>query len=481
LSAHLLSELCSIIETHSKKKKGEGEMEQSAEEFAQKTWGSVELGDRRLTRRAVQLGMSMARKPEGSLATQVMNPSALEGAYRLLNNEWVTLSKLLAPSYAQTRAEAAQRAVVLWVNDMTELDYTFHRRVSGLGPIGDGKGRGLLMHTTIAIVPGVREILGLGHVEVFLRQPTPVPKPKWTRTMEARVWAIGAEAIGRAPEGVTWVEVSDAGSNFFPYWAKCLEQSKHFLIRVAQNRWVREQDAEMTHKLVDYARGLTAVEGSERSIAIPARNKQAARTAQVQMGWTGVRIDSSPQAPPTERSLPTLSAWVLRVWEPDPPEGVESIEWILLSSLPVTSLAEANERTEWYTCRWLCEDFHQCLKTGCQIERSQLDERSDLEALLGFAAPIAIRLLQLRQAAREHSDILATTLVDPLMVEVLAEHMHTDQHTMTMHQFWRLVARMGGFLGRKGDGEPGWRTVWWGWRYLSDLTNGARLILNRRT
>lgn len=456
-------------------------MELSAAAFAQMTWGSVELGDQRLTRRAVHLGTCMTAQPEVSLARQLRDASALEGAYRLLNHTAVTLEKLLQPSYTQTRAAAAQRGVVLWVNDLTELDYTFHKSVTGLGPIGDGKGRGLLMHTTLAIDPQGREVLGLGQVKVFLRTPTPTPKPKWTRSMEARVWAEAAEAIGPAPEGVTWVEVSDAGSNFFPYWEKCVAQHKHFLIRVAQNRWVREQDEEIAHKLVEYARSLPGVVGSEYAIAIPARPGQAARTAQVQMAWAGVRVDASSQAPPSERALPTLSAWVLRVWEPQPPEEAEALEWILLSSLPVTNLAEAYEHTEWYKCRWLCEDFHQCLKTGCQIERSQLNDRGDLEALLGFAAPIALRLLQLRQTARAHLDQLAQEVVDPLMVEVLAQRIRTEPTGLTLSAFWRGVARLGGFLGRKGDGDPGWRTVWWGWRYLSDLTDGARLILERRT
>lgn len=456
-------------------------MEQSAEEFAEQTWGKVELGDRRLTRRAVKLGACMAGNPEASLPRQMKDASGLEGAYRLLNNNWVTLEKLLAPSYAQTRVAAQERRVVLWVNDLTELDYTFHKGVEGLGPIGDGKGRGLLMHTTIAVVPEEREILGVGHVEVFLRQPTPVPQPKWTRSMEGRVWAVAAEAIGSAKEGTIWVEVSDAGSNFFPYWATCRAHHKHFLIRVAHNRWVREQEEETAHKLVDYARSLPAVAGSEHTISIPSRKNQAARVAQVQMAWAGVHVAASTQAPPTERALPAFPAWVLRVWEPNPPNGVEALEWILLSSLPVTNLAEAYERTEWYTCRWICEDFHQCLKTGCKIERSQLDDRADLEALLGFATPIAIRLLQMRQAAREHSGALASTLVEPLMVEVLAQRMQCNDQSMTMHEFWLLVARLGGFLARKGDGEPGWRTIWWGWHYLSDLCDGARLILNRRT
>ncbi len=132
-------------------------MEQSAEGFAEQAWGKVELGDRRLTRRAVKLGACMARNPEASLPRQVKDASALEGAYRLLNNTWVTLEKLLAPSYAQTRAAAEKMEVVLWVNDLTELDYTFHKRVEGLGPIGDGRG-GLLMHTTIAVGPGERDV-----------------------------------------------------------------------------------------------------------------------------------------------------------------------------------------------------------------------------------------------------------------------------------------------------------------------------------
>jgi hypothetical protein len=113
------------------------------------------------------------------------------------------------------------------------------------------------------------------------------------------------------------------------------------------------------------------------------------------------------------------------------------------------------------------------------VECSQLNDGLDIQKLLGFAAPIAVRLLQLRQEARHAPDVLATTLVDPLMVEVLARQLPTESvSTMTILNFWRLVARLGGFQGRKRDGPPGWRTVWRGWRYLSDLTAGARLFVS---
>ena len=453
----------------------------SAQEFAQVTWGGVQLHDRRLTERAVRVGACMTRQTDASLATQMKHPAALEAAYRLLNHASVTLQSLLIPSYEQTRQLASHTEVVLWVNDATELDYTFHRATQGLGPIGDGRGRGLLMHTTLAIQPHTHQILGVGHVEVYLRQPTPQPHPKWTRSIEGRVWEVAASAIGSPPPGVLWVEVSDAGSDSFRYLAACVAQHKHFLIRVAHNRWLAPPEEGEGQKLIDLARALAPQPHSESVVEVAATKEHPARTAQVVLAWSEVRLPPSSQAPPEERLLKPVDAWVVRVWEPQPPAEVKGLEWILLSSLPVTRLEEARERVDWYSCRWLCEDFHQCLKTGCQIERSQLDRREDLEALLGFAVPIALRLLQLRQAARQSEDRLALEVLDPLLVEVVAEREQVASQSLSVKAFWRLVARLGGFQGRARDGDPGWRTLWWGWRYASDLAEGARLLLQRRT
>lgn len=450
----------------------------SAEAFAQATWGGVQLGDRRLNRRAVQIGACMAAHPEGSLPMQMQDPAALEGAYRLMNNRLVQMQALLEPVYQQTRQLAEQVRVVLWVNDQTELDYTRYHAKRGLGPIGNEQGRGLLMHSTLAVVPETREVLGLGYLQIYLRQLARKPRAKYVQTPESQCWTTGTRAMGQAPAGCTWVMVSDAGSDYFDYLAACVEAGKGFLVRVSRERWLRwaEGEAPPEPKLIAYARSLPPQPGSQTAVAVPARHHQPARPAQVVMAWAAVTLAPSPQAPPALRRHPPLPAWVLRVWEPEPPEGVAGLEWILLSSLPVTNLTQAQERTEWYSCRWLCEDFHQCLKTGCQVEHSQLDDRADLERLIGFAAPIAVRLLQLRQAARQAPQQLAQAVVDPLMLAILARRQRTDSQTMTLDTFWRLVARLGGFQGRKGDGEPGWRTIWRGWHYLSDLTDGARLV-----
>lgn len=454
----------------------------SAHEWAVQQWGQADLGDQRLTRRAVEIGARMAARPEASLPEQMKDPAALEGAYRLLNHAYVTMDDLLAPHVQQTKRAAEPYELVLFVEDTTELDYTGHPSKTGLGPIGDGNGRGLLMHSTLALVPDGRQVLGLAHVQVVRREPVPKPKPKWTRSPEGQVWEVSAHAVGRPPAGVTWVHVSDRASDIFEYMAACVDLEKHFVLRVQHNRLLSwHEDAPQTdqaqaHKLLDYARSLPERPGSHYTVEVPAHKDQPARQAQLALALTPLTVAPPSQAPPDIRHHPPLKLWLLRAWEPDAPDGVEAVEWVLLSSLPIVVLSDAQRTTEWYTCRWFCEDFHQCLKTGCRVEHSQLDDGTDIEHLLGFAAPIAVRLLQLRQAARHAPEVPACHIVDPLMVEVLARRYRLEAETMTAQEFWRRVARLGGFQGRRRDGDPGWRTVWRGWRYLSDLTEGARLF-----
>lgn len=453
----------------------------SAQEWALLQWGAVDLGDERLNRRAAEMGALMAAKPDASLPQQMQDPARLEAAYRLMNNKHVKMQALLKPHCQRTLQAAQQAAVVLWVEDTTELDYTAHADKTGLGPIGDGRGRGLLLHSTLGVLPDTRIVLGLGHVQVVLRQETAgTDKRHWTRTPESRLWERSAQAIGAAPQGVQWVHVSDRGSDIFEYMAACVDPHKHFLLRVFHNRllsWESElPPGDEAHKLLDYARSLPSVTGSTYNVAVQASRKHPARPAEVVLSWAQVTVAPPAQAPEAIRRHSPLRLWVLRAWEPHPPPGVDALEWVLLTSLPIHSLAQAQEKIDWYSCRWLCEDFHQCLKTGCRIEASQLDDAADLQNLLGFAAPMAVRLLQLRQEARQPVELPAVQVVDPLMVEVLARLQKISADRLTARQFFRRVARLGGFQDRKRDGEPGWRTLWHGWRYLSDVTQGARLF-----
>lgn len=428
------------------------------------------------------MGAKMAARPEASLPSQQESRKALRGAYRILNNSAVTMEALLAPHLAQTRTAAMRTKVVLFVEDTTELDYTAYHGKVGLGPIGNGRGRGLLLHSTLGVEPETRQILGVAHAQAFLREAS-LPQQAGRRdSPESRVWEESVERVGAAPDGVTWVHVSDAASDIFEYMTLCLHKGKGFLLRAKFNRRLTEATSESEEAsvgyLLDTVRNLSAQAGSGYSVSVPRHGDQPARQAEVVLNWSQVKVLPPKGLPIKVRQQGALTLWVLRVWEESPPLGVDGLEWILLSSLPINSLADARRAVNWYTCRWLCEDFHQCLKTGCRVEHSQLDDGADLQRLLGFAIPLAIRLLQLRQSARQTPEQDANEVVEPLMVEVLARREKLDGRTMTTGRFWQEVARLGGHQGRRRDGSPGWQTIWKGWRLLADLTEGARIFAN---
>ena len=451
----------------------------SADEWATVQWASVDLGDRRLDRRAVQVGTAITENPKRSLPCQMDGDrAALDGAYRLINHPGVSLDRLSKPHWEQTRQEAREQRLVLFVQDTSQLDYTHFSTMTGLGPIGDGNGRGLLLHSTLGVVPSENpHILGLAYQQVVLRRPADEPRPRHAPSPEGQVWAYAAEVVDSPPEGVLWVHVGDRGSDDFRFMAACRDEHKHFLIRVMRNRlleWDQENIEPKMRKIVDYARSLPVQHCY--TLDVPASHDRPARAAQMRLAWSPVTIPPPQHAPPELRGQPSITAWVIRAWEVNPPPDAEPIEWILVTSVPTETITEAKERVWWYTHRWLSEEYHQCLKTGCKIEHRQFDHGDDIRRLLGFCGPIAVRLLQLRQVARLDPQAPVTEYVDPLAVKILSERLDWYSGELrTVNEFWHAVSHLGGYLGRPGDGPPGWKTFWKGWCQLSELVAGARI------
>ena len=259
--------------------------------------------------------------------------------------------------------------------------------------------------------------------------------------------------------------VTDAGGDVTHLLLTCRDQPVDFLIRVAAERRLVTEAAAPTY-LLDEVVGWEAVVG--RYLDLPACPGRQARRARCLVSFGQVSV----RAP---KPHPTLTYWVVRVWEVDAPADVEPIEWRLMSSVSVATPDDALERLAWYTARWVVEDYHQCLKTGCAIERRDLEDAQRIQRLLGFLALVAVRLLQLRDASRLTPEAAATRVVDPLLVHLLAARLRLSAPGLTVRAFFRGVAQLGGFLGRKGDGDPGWQTLWRGWLYLDTLAQGARL------
>lgn len=442
--------------------------------WAAATFGAVALGDHRLTQRLVTTASAIASNPQASLPEQMADPAALHAAYRLLGNDAVRFEAILAPHAAQTR-QAATGGTVLLVQDTTTLDYSAHPATTGLGPISALPGHGLHLQTQLAIQPAPRLPLGVLGAAVWARTPAPDGETRAQRTKRAResdVWGRLVTAAGPPPPDTTWVHVADRGADCYGFFSACQRTGSAVLARIVQDRCITDAD-DLPARLVTTLRAQPA--GAHRPLALPRRPNRPAREATVAVAWTAVTLQPPTNARRDQPKPAPIPAWAIRVWEPDPPSDIaEPVEWLLLTTVPIATADDAWERVDWYTCRWLIEDVHQCLKTGCQVEQTQLRDAGPIQRRLAMLLPLAVRLLTLREVPRVWPEAPAALVLDHLAVQLLAARTRLPV-AATVGEALRQVARLGGHQGRRRDGPPGWRTLWRGWWRLETLLEGARL------
>jgi hypothetical protein len=436
------------------------------------------LKDLRRTRRAVFIAERLATEPAASFPTQMKEEKEVIALYRFLDAAEVTYAALMQPHWQQTRDALAEHPVVLLVQDTTDLDLSHYPSMQGLGPVGNERGRGVLLQTVLAVEPRQRRVLGCAHQHPFLRVPAPAGETRTQRQQRPRetdIWRQMVQEIGPPPAQTQVVHVGDRGADIFTFFQACRQHGTHFLVRVAQNRRIA-QDADAPAYLVDQMRGWPAQD--TRPFAVPGSHGRQARQSHLHVAWGPIRL-LPPQDTRGGTSAP-LDVWGVRLWEEQPPEGEAPLEWLLLTSVPTTTSEEAWERGDWYRCRWKVEDYHQCLKTGCRIEHRHVHTLERYQRLLGLVAPVAVRLVQMRDLVQTTPDVPAETVMEPDLVAVVATRTGVDRAGMTLGAFWRAVASLGGYLGRKGDGPPGWKTIWKGWGYVQTLWEGVRLAAHLR-
>ncbi len=447
--------------------------------WARKTFGQVKLKDIRRTGRAVKAAARLAENPAASLPAQMQTWKDVMALYRLLDEPDVSFEALMQPHWQQTREQMVAHPLVLLVQDTTEVDLTRHPKTAGLGPIGNGGGQGLLLQTVLAVLPENREVVGCAMQEPFMRIPIPAGETRSKRRQrnerETDVWMRQVSRLGSFPVETMAVHVGDRGADMFPFFQACRAAQTHFLVRAFENRRI-EAESQPQRYLIDEIRSWSAV--ASRPFDVPASHRRRARSTEVQLAFGTITI----LPPRFEKRCPKepLPLWAIRVWEEETPAGEEPLEWLLLTSIETTSLQQAWERVGWYACRWVVEDYHQCLKTGCRIEERQLQQADRWMRLLGLLSPTAVRLLQLRDLSRRTPQRAASAIVEADLLAIMASHAGLDPSQMTIEVFWREVARMGGYLARRHDGPPGWKTLWRGWLRLQTLLEGVHLASHLR-
>ncbi len=208
------------------------------------------------------------------------------------------------------------------------------------------------------------------------------------------------------------------------------------------------------------------------------RDGHAARTALLTVQWQAVTL--RPPKHRTSEGLPEVALWAVLAVEAEPPDGVEAVEWLLLTTVAVETTADALERLDWYECRWGIEVWHKVLKSGCKIEARQLESAARLQRCLTLYSVIAWRIVYATMLARAVPDAPCTLVLDEDEWQALYCATHRTatppSEVPTLQTAVRWIGKLGGFLGRKGDGEPGVTVLWKGFQHLVDLTTMYRIM-----
>jgi hypothetical protein len=320
-------------------------------------------------------------------------------------------------------------------------------------------------------------VIGLTHQQLRVRPPKAPRQSSYQRRQrrrESEIWTEGIAAAGTAPPNGCWVDGGDRGRDIYQAMREARAWQHHFLFRVCQDRSVwRADDASRRVPLLAYARSLPA-QGRDR-VDIPARGGRPARSAEVSLASAAVRVPA-PAGTPQQHAQPVLLAWLIRVWEEQAPkDGVHALEWVLLCSLPTEDVEAMRQRRDWYACRWMVEVYHDIEKNGCSEEARRFETAERMEACLAVLNVVAVRLLQLRYALAAQGDESAEQVATATEMQVMRRFVGHKKKAFTVRDFVRGVAKLGGFLGRKGDGEPGVRSLWRGYQRLQDMVVGFHL------
>ncbi|WP_175233562.1 IS4 family transposase, partial [Paraburkholderia humisilvae] len=408
----------------------------------------LELGDARLNKRARLLMERMAADPMASVPKACQGWGETMAAYRFFDNDKVEWHAILEPHWQRTQERMQAHRVVLCVQDTTELDFNGQGAI-GLGPLTYEAQRGMFVHPTYAVTPQ-REPLGILDAWMWAREKKDKSGQRGGPKESVR-WIEGYERIAEmAPSlpSTRLVYVADREADLMALMerAQALGTPADWLVRAAHNRCLPAAD-----KLWERTTRGEAV--GQIAFMMASHHGVKARTVRQHLWMQRVELSASKGQ--------SIAATCLVAREFDAPVGVKPIEWRLLTNRTASTLEEALELIEWYRARWEVEILFNILKNACRVEALQLGTIERLERALALFLVVAWRVAYLMRLGRTCPDLDAHLFLDP--DEIRAAYLLTKTRASAqpkLNEVLRLIARLGGFPGRKGDGEPGAKTIW---------------------
>jgi hypothetical protein len=459
------------------------------ENWIEQEFGGVQVFDGRLRTRLFAVVQDFFAQP-GRLVPQACGGSMakVKGTYRLLGNERVEMEALLHGHVEATVQRAREHAVVLVPQDTTFLNYTAHPETEGLGPIntrGDAS-IGLVVHDTMAFTPDGTP-LGLLDVQCWARDPAEAGKREKRKDLpieekESIKWLESYRAVAEAQRlcpQTMFVCMGDRESDIHELFQEAYETKAgpKLLVRAdrGRNRRVNPTEAGEPHQYLWDRMSSQPVAG-ELEVVVPRRGSQPKRTARLEVRYAAVTLKS-----PTRKRLDSIPVWAVYAREVGAPATVkEPLEWLLLTTVEVTSFEHATERLTWYTRRWGIEVYHRILKSGCRIEDRQLSTADRIENCLAIDMVVAWRIHWLTKLGRETPDLPCDVIFEEDEWKAVCAVVRNAPPPSTpppLRDAIRMIAALGGFLGRKGDGEPGTTTIWRGLERLDGIVIGFRAAM----
>ncbi len=446
------------------------------------------FGDQRLSRRLGRIAAAAANAPEKSFPQIARSDAELEATYRFLGNEEVTADRILEPHFRATCTRIASVPAALVVHDTSTFTFGGEER-EDLGWVSN-RSVGFYGHFALALSADVaHRPLGVLGMSVISRSKKWGEGEKKTEQQqhdnpdrEFLRWGEMVDAVETKVGAGKVIHVMDREADSYELLAAMMRSGARFVVRMAYDRTLAPSWPADPRTLTTALAQAEVV--LEREVPISAR-RAAGQTAKqrkihpprtARMAKLRFRAAALTLKRPIDQRDPNLpdsiSVNVVQVYEVDPPQGEEPVEWRLVTNESVTTIDQVAAVVDHYRGRWTIEEFFKALKTGCAIETRQLESKRSMLNALAVFAPIAWQLLTLRSLARSASTAPATVALTPAQVHLLRAHSVRVKlgKTPTVREAMFAIAGLGGHLRR--NGEPGWLTLARGFRELLVMEAG---------
>jgi hypothetical protein len=440
----------------------------------------ADLGDVRRNRRLIKIVEDLSQQPNESVPQAARDLAAVQGVYEFWGNRRIKSSAIIGAHASSTVERIEQHQAVLTLQDTTELDYSEHKSKRGIGPLSNPAAKGLKVHTVLsASTEGVP--LGVLAQKVWAREKrnrTAKVSRQAIQQKESQRWLESLEKThSLIPQRTQVITVADREADIYELFAQSRPENSEFLIRAAQNRNTKLNAFD--EEIVPLFEAIRQTPSCGKfSLELQRTPRRVARSATLSVRVTKLWLQ--PPAHLASLSLPQIEVNVILAQEENPPSGEKAISWLLLTTLEVADFERACECLKWYSYRWLIERYHYALKSGCQIEKLQLETGDRIERALATYAIVAWRLLWLTYQARQNPEQTVEGILQPHEWQGLYCRIHKTNkpptQVPTLGECVRWIAQLGGFLGRKGDGDPGVKTLWRGLQRLHDIADTWLLV-----